>query len=55
MNFAICPKMRWISAVNSSVFAPEIAMNDGREGVKSQMKISMIEALVPAVSTNKSN
>ena len=46
--------MRWISAVFSSVFAPESAMNDGREGVKS-MKISMIEMLVPAASSTKAN
>jgi hypothetical protein len=37
------------------VFPLEIAKNEGREGVKLRMKISMIGELVPAASGTKSN
>jgi hypothetical protein len=47
--------MRWNPGSFSSVFPPEIAKNEGGEGVNLKMKFSIIEALVPAASTTKSN
>jgi hypothetical protein len=55
MKCDLLPEKRWNWRRFSTVFPPEIAKNGGREGVRHLMKISMIEALVPAAGPNKSN
>jgi hypothetical protein len=47
--------VRWNPLVFLSVFPPEIAQNEGREGVNHLMKISKIEMLAPASSSTKGN
>jgi hypothetical protein len=55
MKSTFWPKMRWNPGSFSSLFPPEIAKNEGGEGVNPRMKISMIEASVPAASSTKAN
>jgi len=55
MKSSFWPKMRWSPTSFSSLFPPEITRIERRGGGEHHMKISKIEALLPAASTNKSN
>jgi hypothetical protein len=54
-NTHFCPKVRWNPCPFLSGFPPEIAKNERWGGGEKKMKISMIEALIPAASSTKSN